>query len=452
MTMMTQTQTLFINIASYRDPELIPTLRDMIATARHPQNLRIAICWQHDDENVTLFTEAGMTQTGSETQGDESVWRFLWHGAQITIVPVHYYRSRGACWARFIAERFFSDEDFTLQIDSHCRFTEHWDHSMIEMLNGLKILSARPVLSTYPPAYDPLEEAVEKRGEFASRLIFREFSKEGLPMLSSTPLNSESPVRGSYLAGGFIFAEGSFVKDVANDPNIFFAGEEIAMAARAYTHGYDIYTPHKILLWHYYGRRKENKVWGDHNGEAKTSGEVELAWWERDAISKKRIRTLFGLEDQPVDLGIYTLGKVRSLYQFERSAGIDFKRRAVLPEVIDNTKRSVFLPDEWPDDVEWAQRLTSPFVKSLQLKKTDTDAAIATASWWYLGVYSSTNRLMNEKKFSQAEMTTAIAASSQETFSLKVDFSTSGTEHPAVVRLCPFDDLSGWGAVVEQTW
>lgn len=448
---MTTTQTLFVNVASYRDPELIPTLRDMITMARDPQNLRITICWQHDNESLSLFTGVGMQLTDSDDAADDPVWRFEWQQARIIVVPVHYFHSRGACWARFIAERHYAGETFSLQIDSHCRFAAHWDHRMIEMLNGLRGLSAQPVLSTYPPAYDP-QEPDEKRSQFVSRLIFREFSKEGLPMLSSTPLSSDTPVRGSYIAGGFIFADGSFVQQVANDPHIFFAGEEIAMAARAFTHGYDVYTPHQILLWHYYGRRKENKVWGDHSREAKSSGEIEMAWWERDALSKKRIRTLFGLEADPVDTGDYSLGNARSLREFERLTGLDFKRRAVLPEVIGADKRSVFLPHEWPDDALWAQRLVSPFGKSIKLNKTDISDAQATAAWWYLGVYSDNNRLLNERKFSREEIDAAMESADEGKMSLTLDFTATPSETPSVVRLCPFNELNGWGAVVEQAW
>jgi len=45
-------QRIFIQIAAYRDPELIPTIKDMIKRADNPENLRFGICWQYhpDDE------------------------------------------------------------------------------------------------------------------------------------------------------------------------------------------------------------------------------------------------------------------------------------------------------------------------------------------------------------------------------------------------------------------
>ncbi len=39
-------------MAAYRDKELLPTLRDCIEKAKHPENLVFSIAWQHsqDDE------------------------------------------------------------------------------------------------------------------------------------------------------------------------------------------------------------------------------------------------------------------------------------------------------------------------------------------------------------------------------------------------------------------
>ena len=36
-------QTIFIQLASYRDPELRPTLKDMLSKAKRPQNLVISL-------------------------------------------------------------------------------------------------------------------------------------------------------------------------------------------------------------------------------------------------------------------------------------------------------------------------------------------------------------------------------------------------------------------------
>ena len=36
---------IFVQLVSYRDPQLVPTMRDMLAKADNPQNLQFGICW-----------------------------------------------------------------------------------------------------------------------------------------------------------------------------------------------------------------------------------------------------------------------------------------------------------------------------------------------------------------------------------------------------------------------
>ena len=47
-----KTNTIFIQIASYRDPQLLPTIKDCISKAKYPENLRFGICWQHCDNDI----------------------------------------------------------------------------------------------------------------------------------------------------------------------------------------------------------------------------------------------------------------------------------------------------------------------------------------------------------------------------------------------------------------
>ena len=48
---MEQNGKIFIQIASYRDPQLIPTLDDCIDKATNPENLVFSIAWQHSSED-----------------------------------------------------------------------------------------------------------------------------------------------------------------------------------------------------------------------------------------------------------------------------------------------------------------------------------------------------------------------------------------------------------------
>ena len=120
--------TIFVQIASYRDPELVPTVLDCIARAKHPERLKFGICWQ--------FAEG------------ESISQIA-HLPQVRFVGVPHQESKGACWARAIASELYDGQDFYLQIDSHHRFVDGWDEQSIEMLKGLEADGIKKPLLTY---------------------------------------------------------------------------------------------------------------------------------------------------------------------------------------------------------------------------------------------------------------------------------------------------------------
>ena len=42
---------IFVQIASYRDPQLVPTIKDMLANAKKPNNLVLGIARQYSNED-----------------------------------------------------------------------------------------------------------------------------------------------------------------------------------------------------------------------------------------------------------------------------------------------------------------------------------------------------------------------------------------------------------------
>lgn len=448
---MEKNSNIFISIAAYRDTELIPTLQDMLTHAAAPENLHIAIYWQ-DDENRDVFTDAGFTFVQQRNVGDNTVCCYAGKQARIDVISVHYYSSRGACWARHQAETLYEGEGYFLQIDSHCRFIAGWDSEMKTVLSQLQLKCDRPVLSGYPPGYEPGPQEENSKKKYISRLIFREFNKEGVPMFFSAVFESTEPVPGSYLAGGFIFSTGSFVRDIPNDPQIFFAGEEIAMAVRAFSQGYSVFHPHKVLLWHFYERKEHNKVWGDHSNQAKADGSVDKAWWERDKISKNRVRTLLGVETgSPADLGIYGLGPVRSLRQFERQAGICLQRRTVLPEVL-KPQQIAYFAEPPTDEAAWLLRQINPHRKLLSLSHKEFDTSDNELENLHIRVYSDKNRLLHTLSLLPPELKKLREKNNQQGVQIELLFNTDLITQPAVVRICPWLANAGWGNVMEKGW
>jgi FkbM family methyltransferase len=126
------------------------------------------------------------------------------------------------------------------------------------------------------------------------------------------------------VAGGYLFCPHLMLKQIPYDPYIYFIGEEIAHAARFFTHGWVGYTPHKCLIHHFYTRKESIKQWEDD----------KQTWSTLDAASLERVRHLFGIERTTNPLALaeiekYGLGSDRSLSEFQTCIGVNFNAQFI---------------------------------------------------------------------------------------------------------------------------
>jgi hypothetical protein len=316
---------IFVQIASYRDPQLIPTLTDLVAKAKFPDELKICVCWQHDDkEDISKFK-------------DDDRFIFL---------DVPYEKSLGTCWARNMIQQYYKDEDYTLQLDSHHRFVQDWDDILIKMIKQLKKKGhKKPLLTGYIPSFDP-DNDPGARIQIPWKMNFDRFIPEGavffLPASIDDFQQRNEPVPARFYSAHFCFTLGKFCKEVPHDPEYYFHGEEISIAARAYTHGYDLFHPHRVVIWHEYTRKGRTKQWDDDKN-----------WVEKNNRCHSRNRKLFEMdgEKRDIDFGKYGFGKKRTLRDYERYAGIHFKKRAVQKYTIDNELAPN--PYNYTSEAEW---------------------------------------------------------------------------------------------------
>src|ERR1019366_8443248 len=81
-------------------------------------------------------------------------------------------------------------------------------------------------------------------------------------------------------------------RTVPYDREIFFLGEEISMAIRAYTAGYELYTPSIYVGSHLYRRMQPDGAARSLVWDADDDVQREIRWYERDATSKIKIAAL----------------------------------------------------------------------------------------------------------------------------------------------------------------
>lgn len=304
---------IFIQIASYRDPQLITTLRDCISNAKYPENLVFSIAWQHsvEDEWDSLY----------EYKNDK----------RFRVLDINYKDAKGACWARNQLQQNYNEEEYTLQLDSHHRFIKDWDDELINMYEELRSKGVnKPLLTSYISSFDPDNDPAG-RINVPWKMNFDRFIPEGavffLPASIDNYKELTEPIPARFYSAHFAFASGQFVKEVPHDPDYYFHGEEISIAVRAYTHGYDLFHPHKIIAWHEYTRKNRTKQWDD-----------DKSWHLKNDDCHLRNRKLFEMDGlvKDINFGIYDFGTERTLEDYERYAGLSFKKRAAQKYTIDN--------------------------------------------------------------------------------------------------------------------
>ena len=326
---------IFIQIASYRDPQLIPTIKSALENAKKPENLVFGIARQfHPDDKFDDL---------SEYSNDE----------RFRILDIPYEESKGACWARNQIQQLYNKEQYTLQIDSHMRFAPNWDVEMIKMVKDLQKKGyKKPLLTGYVSSFDPDNDPALRVQE-PWRMAFDRFIPEGavffLPETIPGWQNLTEPVTARFYSAHFCFTLGKFAKEVQHDPEFYFHGEEISIAARAYTHGYDLFHPHKVLIWHEYTRKGRTKQWDD-----------DKEWFNKNNYSHKKNRSLFGMDDEEnMNHGKYGFGKVRSLRDYEKYSGLLFSKRAVQQYTLD--KGYPPNPYNHQSEEEWLSSFASIF-------------------------------------------------------------------------------------------
>jgi len=337
---------IFVQIAAYRDPELALTIRDCIAKAAYPDDLRFGICWQTDEEDRSL-----------------DPWL---NDDRFRIQRVPWYESKGLCWARSEIQKLYEGEDYTLQLDSHHRFAPDWDRRLVDW--GELCGGEKPLLTSYAGVYRPGEEDTPRSGPF--KMVADRFTSSGTILFRPHHLpgweDLTAPVRARFVSGHFFFTLGRHCEEYRYDPKLYFAGDEISLSIRSYTLGYDLYHPHRNLIWHEYTRRQRVKHWDDHS-KKQTEIPVERFWHERDVVSKRRLRQLLREEDTDEDLGPYGLGSARSHSDYERYAGIDFARRLLQRETVEGAEP----PCSYVDDEQWEAGFTHEHTVRLQWRHAD---------------------------------------------------------------------------------
>lgn len=244
--------TIFVSIASYRDPELPKTVKNLLLNAEFPELLKVVVYEQNDADDASIYGK--------------------YPEKYVRVIRESHNNAKGPYYARAIIQQYYKDEKYYLQIDSHMRTVKHWDTKLINML---KLLPKPAVLTQYPPEYS-LET-----GEFDPNTVRSGLYIQGFGHIDKfTRIQSDIvekrckhfgfikqyyPYVSRAWAACFSFSEGSIAKDAPYDIELehLFFGEELDITLKLYTRGYNLYSPHVSIFYTMFDRKYRPTHWQD---------------------------------------------------------------------------------------------------------------------------------------------------------------------------------------------
>ena len=266
-------ESIFISVASYRDPELKSTLLSAIESSYNPKRLFFSIVSQGEESEHPDLSDIEQLVGGIEYK------------------KINYKNSMGACWARSIAqEPLTASYTYFLQIDSHMRFNKNWDTQIISKYKKSKEKWDKLIYTTYVYPYSYNDEGLEYFSSSTPTAVHLKVNSDQT-FFEGTYKNYEGDTLGeetNYFSGHFAFGESDLFIETPYDGKLYFSGEEPSMAARFNDKDVSLVIPPINFLYHRYDRVGRTIHWDDNE-----------IWWKIDESSKNRLKLFF--DGDPLD-------------------------------------------------------------------------------------------------------------------------------------------------------
>ena len=117
-------ETIFLSVASYRDQECLLTVESIFLRAKYPERIRVAIV----DQVEATDKKCSQPELPCDQDPEQVMCKFR-HLIDVLEVPA--YQMVGPVFARHLANRMYRGEYFSMQIDAHVRFVQHWDEGKL---------------------------------------------------------------------------------------------------------------------------------------------------------------------------------------------------------------------------------------------------------------------------------------------------------------------------------
>ena len=306
---MNESPAIAVMIVSYKDVHLPETIESLRSAAVHPEKLRFVICLQDRDPGVRAYLSA---------QND----------CRVIEVDPEEHISLG-CAFNLLGEQPVSDGELVLYTEPHMHAVPGWDEYYVQQLRSL---GEGAVISNYALTFEYDGPLPDKPAHGYSISVAGIRGNDHLEIALGRPVTGSRPIRGCCVIGNNVFGPASFLRDCPMDPHMYMNLAETYLSLQLFTHGYDVYHTPKQYLFHYFATDSSTKPGDPVRSAARR--EMQDKDWKLGYPRFKRYLGIVDETNETIELGAHVPGTARSVRDFERFAGVDFRTRCLSRDAI----------------------------------------------------------------------------------------------------------------------
>lgn len=250
-------QTIFVSIASCREPFLIEVIKNCLLSADNPKRIYFGIFDTICDESDLKLTQLQETFNRFEINTKE---KFDFR-SNIIYMPIHSVQPLGIGFSRANASLLYNkNHDFLLQIDAQVLFEKGWDQKIINNYYNIKEkYNNDKIILSVPPLRIIYKENNFYIASYGNHILIddinnfnedQKFFNSGLKILNGTPpyiygenkkWDNDLFYETSLIHACTMFSKFNLCREIMHDPRDSFHGDQLNYSMRVLSRGWQIF-------------------------------------------------------------------------------------------------------------------------------------------------------------------------------------------------------------------
>ena len=234
---------IFISIASFRDPTLVKTIKSALDNAKYPDSIVFGLGLQYEPEEMPDLS-------------------FLHPRQKKTL----YWKPEdrpGLIKIRYLLSKLYGYEQYFLMIDSHMEFIKDWDLKIYQYMDMAQAKSGhdKNILLVQSPMRIPGTDRIavnDQKFHFVQSIDEKSYTQEKMPepyVVSIRPVNNvktdfEEMEYTTTWRSGAVVMPGKFIREVGFDPYTHGHHEEGYLSFKSFIKGWNIYQVNTDMITH----------------------------------------------------------------------------------------------------------------------------------------------------------------------------------------------------------